>query len=443
MEIRKVPAVMVEGLQEMIDAAGAMVKREDILAYEGQTVFHLEKGEYVPNQNRIKVFVGGVPQYSPENFLESSPTTITFYDGLPDLTVVHVEYLVGIAPIIGDLEGAFETHVDPDNESAHTIDNIIGLREKIGTKYIPGDWNNAVETGLYTNDDGNELNSPGGDNWYVGIVIRYDANWIVQIVFDGEDGTNPRYVRTRKNGVWGQWKGPKSALEDVTNIRLNRNKLSWVNPTSSNFLGVYVFGSDQDISTWDINQCANYATQLTEGNVTEVIMSPYPHTRLYFKIFCEYEISDLPVFSSGATASSVSTSTFYYEEGDEYNLITGGWGPGYVTGIVSTIKNPDHLYMSAPGNGAFASFISSNKINLTNVKRLALDWVRSAAGTGAAMQVASLVNGDSTDFVASLPAPTTRGVTYLDVSAVTGTYHIRVAAASGATLQVYKVWGEY
>lgn len=65
------------------DGTGTLVRhREFFTSTEGQKVFTLSNS-YDQHVNMIDVIVGGVPQYSPDNFTESSSTTITLSTGVP------------------------------------------------------------------------------------------------------------------------------------------------------------------------------------------------------------------------------------------------------------------------------------------------------------------------------------------------------------------------
>jgi len=65
---------------------------ESFVASEGQTVFTLNN-TYEIGKNRLEVTVGGIQQYSPSNFTETSTTSITFSEGLPMGTKVDVEIM--------------------------------------------------------------------------------------------------------------------------------------------------------------------------------------------------------------------------------------------------------------------------------------------------------------------------------------------------------------
>lgn len=68
------------------------IYRQTFIATEGQKVFTLNS-TYQTNKNRINVVVGGIPQYSPTNFTETSSNTIELSEGVPSGTPVIVELL--------------------------------------------------------------------------------------------------------------------------------------------------------------------------------------------------------------------------------------------------------------------------------------------------------------------------------------------------------------
>lgn len=68
------------------------LKTEKFIATEGQTLFTLDE-EYDPESFRIvSLEVGGVLQYSPENFTETSENEITLNEGVAVGTPVNITY---------------------------------------------------------------------------------------------------------------------------------------------------------------------------------------------------------------------------------------------------------------------------------------------------------------------------------------------------------------
>ena len=74
------------------DGVGTLVRHQDVfIATEGQTVFNLTNS-YDQFQSRIDAMVGGVPQYSPDNFIETSSTVATLTEGVASGTKVVFTY---------------------------------------------------------------------------------------------------------------------------------------------------------------------------------------------------------------------------------------------------------------------------------------------------------------------------------------------------------------
>lgn len=101
---------------------------DTFIATDGQTLFNLTHS-YNPFQNRLDVEVGGVQQYTPDNFIETSTTSFTLVDGAPGgITVVAIYY--GEAQPLGtDLEkvvnGLINTKVDKNKLMIRHRDEFI------------------------------------------------------------------------------------------------------------------------------------------------------------------------------------------------------------------------------------------------------------------------------------------------------------------------------
>ncbi|AZV43746.1 hypothetical protein BAOM_3137 [Peribacillus asahii] len=84
---------------------------EDFIAVEGQTVFTLQT-IYDQLQDKVEVYVDGVPQDSGDNFTESANNQITLSEGVPLGTEVKVRYFGKRLPIGTDVEVALNTHAE-------------------------------------------------------------------------------------------------------------------------------------------------------------------------------------------------------------------------------------------------------------------------------------------------------------------------------------------
>ena len=77
---------------KLVDLKKLVRNRDVFIATANQKVFTLTNS-YIPNQNMIDVSVGGVPQYSPTNFTETSSTSFTVLGtGVPVGTEVVASY---------------------------------------------------------------------------------------------------------------------------------------------------------------------------------------------------------------------------------------------------------------------------------------------------------------------------------------------------------------
>lgn len=113
------------------DGTGTVNKvREVFYATENQTDFTLSQ-PYDMFQNRIEVWIGGVPQFSPTNFIELSPTQIRMSQGLPSGTEVLVDYYTRTIPLSSDIQ----TNVD---NQAIAISNLqlSKIEDIISQKFI-------------------------------------------------------------------------------------------------------------------------------------------------------------------------------------------------------------------------------------------------------------------------------------------------------------------
>lgn len=92
------------------DGTGTVVRHKDeFIATQNQKVFNLSN-TYDQFQNRINVTVGYVPQYSPDNFNETSSTSITFDEGVPQGVKVIVEYFSEAQPLASDIQTTVTSH---------------------------------------------------------------------------------------------------------------------------------------------------------------------------------------------------------------------------------------------------------------------------------------------------------------------------------------------
>ena len=154
----------------------------------------------------------------------------------------------------------------------------------------------------------------------------------------------------------------------------------------------------------------------------------------------------------GTSKGSVVPDGNLYSLGDEKTSITGGWGVGYLTQQGSQSKQVDHLYIEATANIVNYSnrtYVTTNKIDVTSVNKLYMQYEVNMAGFGDAgvnFRISSNSDGISSA-VAYSYQNTQNGllVMELNVSAVTGSYYIGCnlqAGINSGTMKIYKVWSE-
>jgi len=106
------------------DGTGTVfVHRNIFIATEGQTLFTLSS-PYDVLQNRIEVEVGGVPQFSPDNFTETSSTTFTLSEGITAGTKVIATYFSEAVALREDLDTVINSHTTSINDHETRIDTI-------------------------------------------------------------------------------------------------------------------------------------------------------------------------------------------------------------------------------------------------------------------------------------------------------------------------------
>jgi hypothetical protein len=104
------------------DGVGSVsVKKHTFIATEGQKVFKLPFS-YEPLKNRTRVYVGGAPQNTPENYEETNENTITLTEGVRQGTTVYVEVF---STEFDDRIAEFDEKMSHMNNSLDELDGAI------------------------------------------------------------------------------------------------------------------------------------------------------------------------------------------------------------------------------------------------------------------------------------------------------------------------------
>lgn len=100
---------------------------EKFTALEGQTVFILQN-TYTPGNNELQVWINGVFQNTPENYVESTTTSITFTEPLEAGDFVNVSNLKNLnVPVTIEKQTA---------TMGQTVFNLITLTYQPGTNKL-------------------------------------------------------------------------------------------------------------------------------------------------------------------------------------------------------------------------------------------------------------------------------------------------------------------
>jgi hypothetical protein len=144
----------------------------------------------------------------------------------------------------------------------------------------------------------------------------------------------------------------------------------------------------------------------------------------------------------------------YYDEGEEFVSVTGGWVAGASQSTGSQAKNADNLYLTA-GNAsaiAYRTYVTDNEIDLTNINSLKIEWANTGASS-TANQSRFYVHTNKNDIEHTVRLQKTntfgRITDTIDVSSLSGNYYVKVSAIDAptnalatSTISVYKIWGE-
>lgn len=199
--------------QGLLDSLKLVIVKDEFVATEGQTLFNLTSN-YILNRNWIRVIVGGVEQFSPQNFTETNPTSFTLKSGVKGGTDVVAIYYKSLAPLGSDLESRIVSlensttslqsnyqqlsdllnshvnkvasttelgHVKVDGETI-TIDGDGVIKSNFKgyeVKPYSGDLNLLTETGIYEIPRATP-NAPTSDEFIIEVTKTLDNKIVIQ-----------------------------------------------------------------------------------------------------------------------------------------------------------------------------------------------------------------------------------------------------------------------
>lgn len=183
--------------------------------------------------------------------------------------------------------------------------------------------------------------------------------------------------------------------------------------------------------------------RVTEHLAQNVASEEGVHGIRYFKEELEVrnENEDWVIIPTGA-----ANNVYFYNRGNEFPTVTGGWEVGWSPGDGNLTKYPTYLEVVTNKSGSARQYVTVNSIDLTDFGKLYIEWEGIGLGAHALDVVSSpeIIPG-----IASLTIMNesfTKTVSVLDISAVNGSYIIAVTQAANydniGSLKVYNVWGE-
>lgn len=289
---------------------------------------------------------------------------------------------------------------------------------------------------------------------------------------DAETGTdNTKYMTPLATKQAVIKFAPQLEYKDVTNLSATTaGVITWGLPlaTDQTRTAIILCRATKDISNMD------YATCLSDSSVTKNTLSKDAVTNTYsglatgtqywVKAFAEYTVGGKKYYSNGVTVTFATPNiTEFYSAGNEFTAITGGWREGLMGNNPPSVATKASTYLeviaeapSGSGANGYATFVTTNPIDFTNIKTLKIDWEGIAYQGGTQGQCKFNVADDANGVSSTIASLSETGVNFsratriLDVSNITGTHYVSTSAyvisgtgtIQGRKARVYKVWGE-
>lgn len=180
---------------------------------------------------------------------------------------------------------------------------------------------------------------------------------------------------------------------------------------------------------------SNYTYQWYKNNIAinGAINSSY--------IFTPTELGDVEIYcivtnSAGTVKSRIATITaipvYLYTNGDTCDIVTGGW---VGTNAAQITFNSTNMTLTSSGN---SKVYTKNKIDLTNTDHLLFEGTLATSTTPAHRSLCVFADtpssNDYSNLVAYYNTSVTDGTCKLDVSALSGKYHVGFAIRDDTTI---------
>lgn len=251
--------------------------------------------------------------------------------------------------------------------------------------------------------------------------------------------------------------------KDVINLNATiAGVITWGLPLATDVTrtAIMICLATKDISNFDYATCLadSAVTKNTLGKdaVTNTYTGLVNNTQYWVKAFIEYTIGGKKYHSNGVTVTFTYVKpiviTEFYNAGNEFTAVTGGWKEGTKTNIATLTKNAGDMTITASDNSSI-SLMTTNAISMSSIKTLKfeLEFAKTGSETSNRQYVAFGIT-ERQDGIYDLNPHTvlisnkTRQVFSLDVSAISSirfiNFFLTNSEGVSASAKIYRVWGE-
>lgn len=255
---------------------------------------------------------------------------------------------------------------------------------------------------------------------------------------------------------------PSLEYKDVTNLSATTaGVISWgfALPADVTRNALVICRATKDISNMNYDSCISDSSvtnnTLGKDGMSYTYAGLVNNTQYWVKLFVVYIIGGKIYHSNGVTITFTTpaiTITEFYNAGNEFTAVTGGWRQGFVANFppASITKNSSffNIYAESTNVIAISCLVTTNKINFANIKTLKAEVEVNVTNSGFCR--VGLADQNATNITPTMQINnTSRQVFSLDVTNITTEMYVAVqavttntASLSTNTLKVYRVWGE-
>ena len=244
--------------------------------------------------------------------------------------------------------------------------------------------------------------------------------------------------------------GGGSSPSDVLNFKIIGGQTKPSDPKENT---IWV-NTPYDVGTWDVSPVEPSRAVKANGDVW-LKLDPYGtmafnalkknsivvHLGTAYVYANGWVECDAEVYQDGAwNPLVIPWDGYYFKDGDQYNAVTGGWTTdGW--GNTGTVTVGSTIAVSSPAVSHFTAISTANTIDLTDAKKLCFDSPNGANGYSPGyLCVISARSVATASIKVSVAVRAGRGS--VDVSGLSGKYHLCLYAPGSSYADVSAVWME-